>query len=310
MQVPASSQRRGDAKVSAMQQTKALLKASGFLGPEFVFDGVSSGWTSRLLMPVGETRTTMIDLEGHSSAHPNQVEVAVRNSGRLNIRELVDYLKKGHSGTMSHGSPAVRDCFNALNSIYRHDPAARFIARRNSSAFFVRARGLTSTLQSTGGVLEALRGLFQAISYTFGALSLNVDVITSAFYVPDICMVDVAKAFAGITPYQSIDTVGRSAMFLEACERMTGIFFTVRHLDSTKNSKKLRVQRLSPGGAQGTTFDEKDHATGKVLPTTVADYFRRKYGIKLRYPELPLLKTKDGEFPSKGYCFHFYLLDG
>ena len=259
-------------------------------------------------MPVGESRTTVIDLEGHSSARPNQVEVAVRNSGRLNIRELVNYLKRGHSRTMSHESPAVRDCFNALNSIYRQDPAARFTTRRNSSAFFVRARGLTLTLQSTGGILEALRGLFQAISYTFGALSLNVDVITSAFYVPDLCMVDVAKAFAGITPYQSIDSVGRSAMFLEACDRMIGMFFTIRHLDSTKNTKKLRVQRLSPGGAQGTTFDEKDYATGKVLPTTVADYFRRKYGIKLRYPDLPLLKTKDGDFPSKGYCFTYTFL--
>ena len=286
-----------------MQQTKALLKASSFLGPEFVFDGVATGWTTRLLMPVGETRTTVIDLEGHSSTRPNQVEVAIRNSGCLNLRKFVDYLKSGQLGTMYHVSPTIRDCLNALNSAYRQDPAIRFISTRNSSAFFVRAAGLTTTLQSTGGVLEALRGLFQTVDYTFGVLSLNVDVITSAFYVPDLCMVDVAKAFAGITPNQSLESVGRSAIFLEGCERVVGLYFTVRHLDPTKNAKKHRVQRLITGGAKGTTFDEKDHATGKVAPTTVTDYFRRKYGIKLRYPELPLLKTKDGDFPSKRYCF-------
>ena len=303
--VPVSSQRRGSEKVSAMQQAKVILRAQQLWGANFVFDNVALGWSTDLLMPISETRTTRLDLDDHTKEKPNQVEVSMRNTGTLNIRKFVNYLmKSGSSGVMSNDS-AIEDVFKAFNAVYRQDPASRFITRPKSTAFFQRSPSLTLTLQSTGGILEALRGAFQAVSYSFGRLCLNVDVVCSAFYVPDLCVIDVAKAMAGISPRQNINDLGSTPMFRQGCERLVGLFFVVRHLNTVRNAKKMRIQSLSPEGARTTTFEELDRVTGQTTLTSVESYFERKYDIKLKYPNIPLLVSRDGSFPME-LCFTPY----
>ena len=297
MVVPASSQRRGNEKVSAMQQAKAVLKAQRLWGKNFVFDNVSLGWSTDLLMPIGESRTAFLDLDGCTAEKPNQVEVSIRNVGALNIKKFVHYITTSKSSGVHSGDPEIEDTFKALNAIYRQDPASRFITRPKSTAFFVRTPSLGLTLQSTGGVLEALRGAFQAVSYSFGQLSLNVDVVCSAFYVPNLSMVEIAKAMAGVSPRQGLNEIGSTSMFRAGCERLVGMFFVVRHLNAVRNTKKMRVQGLSPNGARDTTFEELDRSSGESSLTTIESYFKRKYDIKLQYPNVPLLVCKDGMFP-------------
>ncbi|MCJ1420408.1 hypothetical protein MMC32_006765 [Xylographa parallela] len=297
MVVPSSSQRRGSEKVSAMQQAKAVLKAQQLWGDNFVFDNVSLGWSTDLLMPIGDSRTVFLDLNGHTAEKPNQVEVSMRNTGALNIKKFVDYITTSKSFGIQSSDPEIEDTFKALNAIYRQDPASRFITRPKSTAFFVRAPSLSLVLQSTGGVLEALRGAFQTVSYAFGHLSLNVDVVCSAFYVPNLQMVEVAKAMAGVSPQQGLHEIGSTSMFRTGCERLVGMFFVVRHLNAVRNTKKMRVQRLSPNGARETSFEELDRSSGQSATTTVESYFKRKYDIKLLYPNVPLLVCKDGMFP-------------
>ena len=59
----------------------------------------------------------------------------------------------------------------------------------------------------------------------------------------------------------------------------------------------MEVQRLSPEGARSTTFEELDRATGQFAMTTVEFYLQRKYNITLKYPNVPLVVSKDGMFP-------------
>ena len=302
MVVPASSQRRGSDKVSAMQQAKVVLKAGQLWGENFVFDNVASGWSTDLLMPKSETRTARFDLDGHSNEKPNQVEVSLRNMGSLNIKDFVKYLRSSGSTGVTSGFKDIDDVFRALNAVYRQDPASRFITRPKSTAFFQRSPNLSLILQSTGGILEALRGAYQTVSYSFGRLCLNVDVTCSAFYVPDLCLVDVAKAMAGISSRQIITDLNSTPMFREGCERLVGLYFVVRHLNSVKNARKMRVQRLNPQGARRTTFEEVDYATGQKASTSVESYFLRKYSIQLQHPDIPLLVCRDGMFPME-LCF-------
>ena len=297
MVVPASSQRRGSEKVSAMQQAKAVLKAQRLWGENFVFDNVSLGWSTDLLMPIGESRTAFVDQDGHTAEKPNQVEVSMRNAGALDIKKLVNYITTSKSSGVHSSDPEIEDIFKALNAIYRQDLASRFITRPKSTAFFVREPSLSLTLQSTGGVLEALRGAFQTVSYSFGHLSLNVDVVCSALYVPNPSIIDVAKAMAGVSSKQGLNEIGSTPMFRAGCERLVGMFFVVRHLNAVRNTKKMRVQRLSPNGARDTSFEELDRSSGQSAVTTVESYFKRKYDIKLLYPNIPLLVCKDGMFP-------------
>jgi len=302
MRVPPSSQRRGSEKVSGMQQAKAVLKASLFWGDNFVFDNVSLGWSIDALIAIGEERIAFIPLDGHTAEKPNEIEVTIRNVGTLNLKKFVGHLQhSGATGVMSD-DVEITDIFKALNATYRQDPAARFITRPKSTAFFIRAPGLSLTLQSTGGILEALRGAFQAVSYSFGRLCLNVDVVCSAFYVPDKCIVDVAKAMAGIPPRQDLNDPSSVAMFRSGCERLVGMYFVVRHLNTVKNARKMKIQRLSPEGARTTTFEELDRATAQSAVTSVESYFQRKYAITIRYPHVPLVVSKDGMFPME-LCF-------
>ena len=159
MAVPLSSQKRGSDKVTAMQQAKVLLRFQSLWGSSFVFDGVSLGWSPVLLVPIGEQRSTTVDLDNHTQVKPNQIDIFMRCTGTLNIKTLVNYLKSESKGASLDRDPAIEECIKMLGALYRQDPASRFITTPRSSAFFQRSPGLMMTLQSTGGILEALRGM-------------------------------------------------------------------------------------------------------------------------------------------------------
>ena len=80
------------------------------------------------------------------------------------------------------------------------------------------------------------------------------------------------------------------------------MYFCVRHLSDQKNSQKHRIKNLSEENAITKVFTVKDPATGQSHETTVKDYFLSKYNKQVRYPELPLLVTRDGMFPME-LCF-------
>ena len=301
MTVAEGSQRRGNDKVSSMQEAKAFDKGKHLWGERFIYDGAGTGWSADPLIPMGGEKTVIIDLDGHSSERPNQVKAIMINNGPLNIRRLVDYLKANKSGLLSLSSEKKReieDVLRFINCTYRQDPASRLITRPKSSAFFQRSSGLSLTLQSTGGVLEALRGIHQAIQVSFGKLSLNVDVVCSAFYVPNLPIIDVVKAFAGVPPHQPLD----GSMCMLAADRVNGLFINVRHLNEIRNARKMRIVRLSTRGAKETTFELQNRESGVATTTTVYDYFKDKYNITIRYPDIPLVVTKDGSFPME-LCF-------
>lgn len=131
-----------------------------FLGPHFIFDGVSLGFSPTELMPVGEFRSTVISLNCRDDKL-NEVEIDVRNVGTLDIRGLANYLKNGRFDLNPTGNPSLENMFKWLNALFRDDPARRMVSRPNSNAFFQRSRDTSMTLASTGGVLEALRGKCQ-----------------------------------------------------------------------------------------------------------------------------------------------------
>lgn len=130
-----------------------------FLGEHFIFDGVSIGFSPTELFPVGDTRSTSISLVARKDGKQNEIEVSIRNVGPLDIRALVHYLKGGRIDHNPTGIPALETTFKWLNALLRDDPARRMVCRPNSNVFFQRTKDTSMTLASTGGVLEALRGM-------------------------------------------------------------------------------------------------------------------------------------------------------
>jgi hypothetical protein len=135
-----------------------------FLGPHFIFDGVSLGWSPTELIPVGASKSTSFSLGQRRDDKPNEVEIAIRNSGTLNIGALVHYLRDGSKGMNPMGDPNLEPLLKWLNALFRSQPEKTMICRPNSNAFFRRDVSTSAVLRSTGGVLEALRGKYYRYS--------------------------------------------------------------------------------------------------------------------------------------------------
>ena len=188
-----------------MHQAKVFLSSQELWGKYFCFDGVSTGWSPEDLIPGAEgERTSMVNLPNHTAEKPNQVEVAIRKAGILKIAKLVDFIDRGYVGQVSQ-DPEIEDCFRALNCLFRDDPQSRFITVDKSSAYFIRTLSLVQRLDSTGGVLEAIRGVFQSVSNAFGRPGLTIDTKTIAMYTPDLSMMEVAAKFSGVRNPDQID---------------------------------------------------------------------------------------------------------
>ncbi|KAI9714677.1 MAG: hypothetical protein M1812_006342 [Candelaria pacifica] len=307
LKVPESSQRRGSDKVSSFQLARVLLNNTfaQFVGANFVFDGVSRGWSPKEFVSEGETKSTRIELEGHRPDKPNQIDVAIRNNGPLNIGLFVQYMRGQLIDLDPMGNLAIEPVLKWLNAIYRKDPASRFVTRPNTNAYFQRSPDTTMELTSTAGVLEAVRGMFQTVQLRFGRITLNVDTATTAFFVPGKALIELAHALTGVPPRDDIQQFYTQfpESFRDACLRLVGMFFVVKHLPNpARRDRKIRLTSLSLKGAMDTVFEVGASLEQPAKMISVNEYFLQKYSIKLRYPNLPLAVSKDGEFPLE-LCF-------
>jgi hypothetical protein len=158
--VPETSQARGSDKVTANQMARVLVNTTlvSFLGPDFVFDGVSLGWSLKELMPVGTSLISVISLGDRPNARPNEAEIEVRNVGLLDIGHLVAYLRAAKIDINPMGNSALEPLLKWLNAVFRAEPARTMITRPSSNAYFSVTGENSMVLRSTGGVLQALRG--------------------------------------------------------------------------------------------------------------------------------------------------------
>ncbi len=233
--------------------------------------GVSWAWSPRELVPLGQTLSTTIDLEGHTLDRPNQVEITIRNTGILDIRALVDYVQSGPEPDYM-SNPKIEPLMKWLNAVYRKDPSERFFTRPRGSAFFDRNGSTTMGLQSTAGMLEAIRGIYQTVQIRFGRLGLCCDTATNAFWTPGKALIEIISALNGVTRAHDLERYysDNRAHFYESCQRLSGILVNVKHLDPRRNARKIKLLRISAENAENSTFLEKDHSSGDERRTSVS----------------------------------------
>jgi hypothetical protein len=102
-------------------------------------------------------------------------------------------------------------------------------------------------LKSTGGILEALRGVYQTVQLRLGWLTMNVDTAITAFYTPNKRLIELLHATAGIPPTANIQSyfLDNPGRFFDACGRLVGLFFQVRHLNEFRNARKIKFSKWS-----------------------------------------------------------------
>lgn len=291
--------------MSAQQRARSIVAGPvpGFLKENFVFDDVSLGWSPELILPIGEAKSSVIELDKRRDGKPNSIEMSVRNTGPLNIALLVGDIRNGNVGLNPAGKESLENIIKWIQAAFRKGPASQFITRPNSSAYFKRSPDTTMALRSTNNVLEAMRGIYQSMQLRFGRITLNIDTATTPFWVPGVCLVDTVCALMSTQKNRlEGDFLASPEKFFVACGRLRGSFFNIRHLTSSKKDKKIRLNGFSQQNAIETTFDERIGDGESTKSTSISDYFSRKYDIKLQFPRLPLASTRFGEFPLE-VCF-------
>ncbi|KAH0555907.1 hypothetical protein GP486_006150, partial [Trichoglossum hirsutum] len=236
--------------------------------------GVSLGWSPDEIVPIGETRTTIIDLPGGRPGRINQVEMSIRCTGTLNIAALVNFIKGGQIPLDPMGDTVLESLLKWLGALFRKDPMSRFVTRPNSNAYFERSRETSIPLHSTNGVLEAWRGMYQTVQIRFGRITVNVDTATTAFWTPDKNLIDLCQALAGVPSGLEGWFEQNASRFFHECSRLVGIFFQVRHLNPDRNARKVRFIKWSSKNALQTEFNITT-GSSQVVKTNVNEHGER-----------------------------------
>ncbi|KOS17680.1 Protein argonaute [Escovopsis weberi] len=176
-----------------------------------------------------------------------------------------------------------------------------------------------------GGIVEVHKGIYASLRLShnmrFGGqgLALNIDVANTCFWVGQRSMDEMMVQFLGtldrrwrgltplsvaqlLRPVQGPNGVWQSSDAFKQLRKLRKLRFTVRHLNRKNPEKLFTVMDFTFSenfGAEGAnaknvTFEYE----GRTL--SVADYYRLKYKVHLRYSHLPLIETgKAGRIPME-----------
>ena len=256
-------------------------------GHATVWDGESTIWSTKLIPEMElDSLSRLLDLPGHTEKNPNQLKCFVTMQRTLDIPALVQNLTtSGSAGIVyDHTTNTLFDCFRWLTEAFRDGPASRMITYSKATTFFSDNRDeiMVSPLTNTTS-LEVRRGLEQRVIFAFNTLSINVHTKCGIFRQPKKALSVVAL---NLSPSRSRDT---ERLRVNDLQILVGIQFVMQYGGTHRDSSKKRVHKISNKTARTHTFDHK----GKTM--TVQQYFKSRYGVTLRYPDLPLLETPKGD---------------
>ncbi|KAJ3715716.1 argonaute-like protein [Lentinula raphanica] len=180
--------------------------------------------------------------------------------GNIDVASLVPYL----AGQPQYMDLDVAPLFAALNLVLSAHPgnASTGGVMVGTNKFF----WPSSSPLSLGGGVEAMKGFYSSVRPSYNQLMVNVNVCTTAFYTPSN-LVDAIQAYMAST------FGARATSFAK------GVRVRTLHLGYTKTIKTVTDLTPRQHKFKSEEFGEVD----------VATYFEKKYKIKLKHPNLPLV---------------------
>ncbi|KAL4242774.1 argonaute family protein [Abortiporus biennis] len=193
---------------------------------------------------------------------PREYVLTIKYIQDIETQSLVNYLN-GHPQYRGYD---VMPVISALNLILTAHPT-----RSNGGGVMVGRnrffhRSPNEPPVSLGGGLEAWRGFYSSVRPAHKQLMVNVNVCTTAFYTPG----NLAER---MEEFRRMSFGARPNAFAK------GVRVKAIHLGYRKT-----VKNVAKMNAKQHSFEAD--GLGKV---TVEQYFKRKYNVTLRYPDLPLV---------------------
>jgi len=249
-----------------------------------LFDGNKLAW-SIVELPFRDSIVIDVDLDSEDTRprrtpRDNKFKVVIKKSSTVAL-QTVDAFVKGQYRLDNDVIVGI----TFLDHLMRETPSNKFLSIKRS--FF---EGKDSRVLS-GGV-EAWKGIFQSVRATQGGrLTLNVDVATSVFWSAGSVLDIVAKHLRCDSIDALVTKLEKSPTATRELRRFKKIGFTVGYRQLSKD-KKFTIEAFTRDGADKTMFERRLKDSERTETVSVAKYFLEQYNIRLRYPRLPLIRTK------------------
>uniref|UniRef100_A0A674K834 Argonaute RISC catalytic component 2 n=1 Tax=Terrapene triunguis TaxID=2587831 RepID=A0A674K834_9SAUR len=236
-----------------------------------VFDGRKNLYTA-MPLPIGRDKLE-VTLPGEGK--DRIFKVAIKWMSCVSLQALHDAL----SGRL----PSVPfETIQALDVVMRHLPSMRYTPVGRS--FFTASEGCSNPL---GGGREVWFGFHQSVRPSLWKMMLNIDVSATAFYKaqPVIEFVCEVLDFKSIEEQQKPLTDSQRVKFTK---EIKGLKVEITHCGQMK--RKYRVCNVTRRPASHQTFPLQQES-GQTVECTVAQYFKDRHKLVLRYPHLPCLQV-------------------
>uniref|UniRef100_A0A8V5H764 Protein argonaute-2 n=1 Tax=Melopsittacus undulatus TaxID=13146 RepID=A0A8V5H764_MELUD len=236
-----------------------------------VFDGRKNLYTA-MPLPIGRDKLE-VTLPGEGK--DRIFKVAIKWMSCVSLQALHDAL----SGRLP-GVPF--ETIQALDVVMRHLPSMRYTPVGRS--FFTASEGCSNPL---GGGREVWFGFHQSVRPSLWKMMLNIDVSATAFYKaqPVIEFVCEVLDFKSIEEQQKPLTDSQRVKFTK---EIKGLKVEITHCGQMK--RKYRVCNVTRRPASHQTFPLQQE-NGQTVECTVAQYFKDRHKLVLRYPHLPCLQV-------------------
>ncbi|XP_016398400.1 protein argonaute-2-like [Sinocyclocheilus rhinocerous] len=238
-----------------------------------VYDGRKNLYTA-MPLPIGRDKVELeVTIPGEGK--DRSFKVAIKWVSCVSLQALQEAL----SGRLPN---IPFETIQALDVVMRHLPSMRYTPVGRS--FFTPSEGCSNPL---GGGREVWFGFHQSVRPSLWKMMLNIDVSATAFYKaqPVIEFMCEVLDFKSIEEQQKPLTDSQRVKFTK---EIKGLKVEITHCGQMK--RKYRVCNVTRRPASHQTFPLQQE-NGQTIECTVAQYFKDKYKLVLRYPHLPCLQV-------------------
>ncbi|XP_048468800.1 protein argonaute-1 isoform X2 [Rhincodon typus] len=238
-----------------------------------VYDGKKNIYTATLL-PIGQDRVDFeVTIPGEGK--DRIFKVSIKWLAVVSWRLL-------HEALVSGRIQVPLDSVQALDVAMRHLASMRYTPVGRS--FFSPPEGYYHPL---GGGREVWFGFHQSVRPAMWKMMLNIDVSATAFYKAQ----PVIEFMCEVLDIRNIDEQPKpltDSQRVRFTKEIKGLKVEVTHCGQMK--RKYRVCNVTRRPASHQTFPLQLES-GQTVECTVAQYFKQKYNLQLKYPHLPCLQV-------------------
>uniref|UniRef100_A0A803Y867 Protein argonaute-1 n=1 Tax=Meleagris gallopavo TaxID=9103 RepID=A0A803Y867_MELGA len=247
-----------------------------------VYDGKRSLYTANPL-PVATTGVDLdVTLPGEGGKD-RPFKVSIKFVSRVSWHLLHEVLTgRTLPEPLELDKPISTNPVHAVDVVLRHLPSMKYTPVGRS--FFSAPEGYDHPL---GGGREVWFGFHQSVRPAMWKMMLNIDVSATAFYRAQ----PIIEFMCEVLDIQSISEQTKpltDSQRVKFTKEIRGLKVEVTHCGQMK--RKYRVCNVTRRPASHQTFPLQLE-NGQAMECTVAQYFKQKYSLQLKYPHLPCLQV-------------------